>query len=144
MDHSCTSPVVERHFYLASTSLTWCLFSFIHFITTSLFSNPSFAHSFLVLSKMSTKMFLLVALSALSVVQQADARPVAYHFRRANATSAIGNFGSCTVPQVKFAVGFDNRKETSFEPVDQGRTHSSKFVAFELTLLRSVLQPRQR
>lgn len=64
-------------------------------------------------------MFLLVALSALSVVQQADARPVAYHFRRANATSAIGNFGSCTVPQVKFAVGFDNRKETSFEPVDQ-------------------------
>ncbi|KAJ7593140.1 hypothetical protein C8J56DRAFT_1045574 [Mycena floridula] len=32
--------------------------------------------------------------------------------------SAIGDFGSCTVPQIQFAVGFDNRKETSFEPVD--------------------------
>ncbi|KAJ3783041.1 hypothetical protein GGU11DRAFT_682074, partial [Lentinula aff. detonsa] len=31
----------------------------------------------------------------------------------------IGDFGSCTVPQIQFATGFDNRKETSFEPVDQ-------------------------
>ncbi|KAJ3894713.1 hypothetical protein GG344DRAFT_40404, partial [Lentinula edodes] len=31
----------------------------------------------------------------------------------------IGNFGSCTVPQIKFGVGFDNRRETAFEPVDQ-------------------------
>ncbi|KAJ3967410.1 hypothetical protein EV361DRAFT_807315, partial [Lentinula raphanica] len=31
----------------------------------------------------------------------------------------IGDFGSCTVPQIQFGVGFDNRKETSFEPVDQ-------------------------
>ncbi|KAJ4477226.1 hypothetical protein J3R30DRAFT_3290833, partial [Lentinula aciculospora] len=30
----------------------------------------------------------------------------------------IGDFGSCTVPQIQFATGFDNRKETSFEPVD--------------------------
>ncbi|RDX57404.1 hypothetical protein OH76DRAFT_37866 [Lentinus brumalis] len=33
--------------------------------------------------------------------------------------SAIGDFGSCSVPQIQFGVGFDNRKETSFEPVDQ-------------------------
>ncbi|KAF8208876.1 hypothetical protein K438DRAFT_1930422 [Mycena galopus ATCC 62051] len=33
--------------------------------------------------------------------------------------SSIGNFGKCSVPQIEFAVGFDNRKETSFQPVDQ-------------------------
>ncbi|THH33193.1 hypothetical protein EUX98_g980 [Antrodiella citrinella] len=33
--------------------------------------------------------------------------------------SAVGNFGSCTLPQIEFGVGFDNRTETSFEPVDQ-------------------------
>ncbi|KAI0714325.1 hypothetical protein C8T65DRAFT_573597 [Cerioporus squamosus] len=33
--------------------------------------------------------------------------------------STIGDFGSCSVPQIQFGVGFDNRKETSFEPVDQ-------------------------
>ncbi|KAJ7129321.1 hypothetical protein C8R44DRAFT_700019 [Mycena epipterygia] len=33
-------------------------------------------------------------------------------------TSAIGNFGKCSLPEIKFAVGFDGRKETSFEPVD--------------------------
>ncbi|KAF9031018.1 hypothetical protein BDZ89DRAFT_1132139 [Hymenopellis radicata] len=31
----------------------------------------------------------------------------------------IGNFGSCSVPQIEFATGFDGRKETSFEPVDK-------------------------
>ncbi|KJA19472.1 hypothetical protein HYPSUDRAFT_56606 [Hypholoma sublateritium FD-334 SS-4] len=36
-----------------------------------------------------------------------------------SSSSSIGNFGKCTVPQIKFGVGFDNRKETSFEPVDQ-------------------------
>jgi len=30
-------------------------------------------------------------------------------------------FGSCSVPQIKFGVGFDNRKETSFEPVDNSK-----------------------
>lgn len=35
--------------------------------------------------------------------------------------STIGNFGSCTVPQIEFGVGFDNRKETSFEPVDKSK-----------------------
>ncbi|KAI0049803.1 hypothetical protein FA95DRAFT_803598 [Auriscalpium vulgare] len=37
----------------------------------------------------------------------------------AAASSAVGNFGSCSVPEIQFGVGFDGRKETSFEPVDQ-------------------------
>ncbi|KAF8349140.1 hypothetical protein F5887DRAFT_949554 [Amanita rubescens] len=36
-----------------------------------------------------------------------------------NTTTSIGNFGSCSVPQINFGVGFDNRKETSYLPVDQ-------------------------
>ena len=35
------------------------------------------------------------------------------------AASGIGNFGSCSVPQINFGTGFDNRKETAFEPADQ-------------------------
>ncbi|EJD06901.1 uncharacterized protein FOMMEDRAFT_17361 [Fomitiporia mediterranea MF3/22] len=35
------------------------------------------------------------------------------------AASGIGDFGSCSVPQIEFGTGFDNRKETSFEPVDE-------------------------
>ncbi|KAJ6538459.1 hypothetical protein DFH09DRAFT_1398180, partial [Mycena vulgaris] len=34
------------------------------------------------------------------------------------ASGAIGNFGKCSLPEIKFAVGLDGRKETSFEPVD--------------------------
>jgi len=34
------------------------------------------------------------------------------------ATGSIGDFGSCSVPEIDFAVGFDNRKETSFQPAD--------------------------
>ncbi|PPR02626.1 hypothetical protein CVT24_002197 [Panaeolus cyanescens] len=30
----------------------------------------------------------------------------------------IGDFGSCSVPEIEFAAGFDNRRETSFRPVD--------------------------
>lgn len=36
-------------------------------------------------------------------------------------SSAIGDFGSCSVPQIEFGVGFDGRKETSFEPVDKSK-----------------------
>lgn len=36
-------------------------------------------------------------------------------------SSNIGDFGSCSVPQIEFGVGFDNRKETSFEPVDESK-----------------------
>ena len=35
----------------------------------------------------------------------------------------IGDFGSCSVPQIEFGVGFDNRKETSFQPVDKSTHH---------------------
>ncbi|KAI0359976.1 hypothetical protein OH77DRAFT_1493446 [Trametes cingulata] len=35
------------------------------------------------------------------------------------AAGNIGDFGSCSVPQIEFGVGFDNRKETSFQPVDK-------------------------
>ncbi|KAI0342837.1 hypothetical protein BDW22DRAFT_158073 [Trametopsis cervina] len=34
-------------------------------------------------------------------------------------SSDIGNFGKCSVPQIEFGVGFDGRKETSFQPVDK-------------------------
>ncbi|KAF9474235.1 hypothetical protein BDN70DRAFT_885017 [Pholiota conissans] len=49
----------------------------------------------------------------------------------ATATSAVSNvgtadFGSCTVPEIEFGVGFDNRKETSFQPTDkQSFNHGS-------------------
>ena len=36
--------------------------------------------------------------------------------------SDIGDFGACSVPQIEFGVGFDNRKETSFEPVDKSKS----------------------
>ena len=43
-------------------------------------------------------------------------------------TGKIGDFGSCSVPQIEFGQGFDGRKETSFKPVDQsesiGSSHS--------------------
>lgn len=31
----------------------------------------------------------------------------------------IGNFGSCSVPEIQFGAGFDGRRETAFEPVDK-------------------------
>ncbi|TFK75227.1 hypothetical protein BDN72DRAFT_564468 [Pluteus cervinus] len=34
-------------------------------------------------------------------------------------TPSVGEFGSCSVPQIEFGVGFDDRKETSFQPVDK-------------------------
>jgi len=34
-------------------------------------------------------------------------------------SSSIGNFGSCSVPQIEFGTGFDGRKETAFQPVDE-------------------------
>ena len=36
----------------------------------------------------------------------------------ASASSSIGDFGSCSVPQITFATGLDGRKETAFEPTD--------------------------
>jgi len=40
-------------------------------------------------------------------------------------TGNIGDFGSCSVPQIEFGQGFDGRKETSFKPVDQGESIGS-------------------
>ncbi|KAJ7170709.1 hypothetical protein C8R43DRAFT_944580 [Mycena crocata] len=37
----------------------------------------------------------------------------------AASSSGVGDFGSCSVPQIEFATGFDNRKETSFQPIDK-------------------------
>ncbi|KAG9224911.1 hypothetical protein CCMSSC00406_0001938 [Pleurotus cornucopiae] len=34
-------------------------------------------------------------------------------------SDGLGDFGSCTVPQIEFGAGFDNRRETSFRPVDR-------------------------
>lgn len=31
------------------------------------------------------------------------------------------NFGSCTTPEIEFGVGFDNRRETSFQPSDKSK-----------------------
>lgn len=33
--------------------------------------------------------------------------------------NSTGNFGKCSVPKIEFGVGFDGRKETSFQPVDK-------------------------
>jgi hypothetical protein len=47
----------------------------------------------------------------------------------------IGNFGSCSVPQIKFGAGFDGRRETAFEPVDQGKQNRFPlFLSFRRTL----------
>ena len=50
----------------------------------------------------------------------------------ASSSSGIGNFGSCSVPQIEFATGFDNRKETSFQPVDQSESSSSTYVPLRI------------
>ena len=40
-------------------------------------------------------------------------------------TGNLGNFGSCSVPQIEFGQGFDGRKETSFRPVDMSKSTKS-------------------
>ena len=45
----------------------------------------------------------------------------------AAASSSIGDFGSCSVPQIEFGDAFDNRKETSFQPVDKGKSSAPSF-----------------
>lgn len=61
----------------------------------------------------------------------------------AASSSGIGNFGKCSVPQIEFGVGFDNRKETSFEPVDESTScELSRTSVLWLILSRSFVQPR--
>ena len=50
-------------------------------------------------------------------------------------SGSIGDFGSCSVPQIEFGVGFDGRKETSFQPVDK-----SKISCFPLSLSLFTLE----
>ena len=38
----------------------------------------------------------------------------------ANSTASAPNFGSCSTPEIQFADGLDNRKETAFAPTDSG------------------------
>lgn len=59
-----------------------------------------------------------LAMSLLAFTSVVNAAPII--IREPDAT-AIGNFGSCSVPQIEFGVGFDNRKETSFQPADEGK-----------------------
>ena len=61
----------------------------------------------------------------------------------------IGNFGSCSVPEIEFGAGFDGRRETAFQPVDLGGfnlfpTHPRypSLYANDVNLGRSELQPR--
>ena len=85
-----------------------------------------------------------IALGCALFAQQALTLPISpYVIRMMAATnSSIGNFGSCSVPQIKFATGFDNRKETSFEPVDQGEPFKSFCVNKRSDVPgRSFLQP---
>jgi hypothetical protein len=54
----------------------------------------------------------------------ASAAPTAVTVSVGSATStaspsAIGNFGSCSIPEIEFGAGFDGRNETSFQPVDR-------------------------
>lgn len=46
------------------------------------------------------------------------------------AAGGIGDFGSCSVPEVEFGVGFDGRKETSFQPVDKASFNHGSAQAF--------------
>lgn len=74
---------------------------------------------------MQNKSFIvLAAITALFFTESVVARPMWIMSRGRlvsvrRQSSNIGDFGSCSVPQIEFGVGFDNRKETSFEPVDE-------------------------
>jgi hypothetical protein len=58
----------------------------------------------------------LLAFSLLGISQLASSRPI-YLQHRATVTAA--DFGSCPLPEIEFGAGFDGRKETSFQPVNQ-------------------------
>ena len=67
--------------------------------------------------------FFVHSLFLFFAIKQVLGRPIflVSNVNRAIATndSSLGNFGSCSVPEIQFGTGFDNRKETSFEPVDK-------------------------
>jgi len=60
-----------------------------------------------------------VALFLLTSSEDVLGRPLLYTRQTLPPSdSSLGNFGKCTVPEITFAVGFDNRRETSFEPTN--------------------------
>jgi hypothetical protein len=47
----------------------------------------------------------------------------------------VGNIGSCSVPEIEFGPGFDNRKETSYQPVNKSQRYlvlSPKFYRIDV------------
>ena len=66
---------------------------------------------------------MLLALSLSDVTSgrvcraEQDGKPVSFDPRQS--ARNIGNFGSCSIPEIVFGAGFDHRKETSFQPADQ-------------------------
>lgn len=67
---------------------------------------------------LSYQTLVVSVLVALPALDGALALPIS---TRAAAAAAAGDFGSCTAPQIQFATGLDNRKETAFAPVDQSK-----------------------
>ena len=75
--------------------------------------------------------------SAAATTTTADAAASTTAASNTAAASNIGDFGSCSVPQIEFGVGFDNRKETSFQPVDKSKDSSLRPLIF-LPLAESI------
>lgn len=59
----------------------------------------------------------------------------------ASSSPGGADFGSCSTPEIEFGVGFDNRKETSFRPVDSSRHLSSSLEASPLRPLYPASYP---
>ena len=49
----------------------------------------------------------------------------------------VGNFGSCSVPQIGFNAGFDGRKATSFQPANKSLIFSSRCFVFVIVVFQS-------
>lgn len=73
--------------------------------------------------------------AAASTTSQAAAAATTSASTSSGSSSSIGDFGSCSVPQIEFGVGFDNRKETSFQPVDKSKFRFNGFLRKYLTYL---------
>ena len=73
--------------------------------------------------------------AAASTTSQTAAAATTSASTSSGSSSSIGDFGSCSVPQIEFGVGFDNRKETSFQPVDKSKFRLNGFLRKYLTYL---------
>lgn len=80
---------------------------------------------------MLSKQFVsFITLSILFGAEQVLGRPVVQR-----TTSNVGDFGSCSIPQIKFGTGFDERRETAFEPVDQSASSIALTLAYVLIVV---------